>query len=218
MDADTLIEDVKRRLLALADDPPFRFKQTSRTAAQWYMRQMTTFEGCSQAEITTVEASLGVQFTDVFRAYLRHMGKARGQLFCGSDIAQPFQFVEFRQFAQELMHETSQSLVLPLNAVVFLTHQGYQFTFIQSHGGFDSPVLNYMETESTPKQIADSFAAFLDAELRSMEENHRKSHETGGHYITVRGDGGTSFLFPALTSGDRATNRPFKLGDWWRLA
>jgi hypothetical protein len=216
MDVDAVIEDVKRRLLALADNPPFRFKQTSRTAAQWYMRRMTTFEGCPEAEIAAVEASLGVQFTEVFRAYLRHMGKARGHLFCGSDIAQPSRFEEFRQFGQELMHETSQSLELPVDAVVFLTHQGYQFTFVQPRGGFDCSVLIY--TEIAPKQIAESFASFLDAELRLMEENHRKSHETGGHYITVRGDGGTSFLFPALASGDRATSKPFKLGDWWRLA
>ena len=218
MDADALIEDVKRRLLALAEDPPFRFKQTSRTAAQWYMRRMTTFEGCPPAEIAAAEASLGVQFTDVFRAYLRHMGNARGHLFCGSDIARPSQFAEFRQFGQELMHETSQSLELPPDAVVFLTHQGYQFTFVQPHGGSDCPVLNYTETRSAPMQIAETFAAFLDAELRLMEENHRRSHETGGHYITVRGDGSTSLLFPALASGDRATSKPFKLGDWWRLA
>src|SRR5688572_10147050 len=164
MDADAVIEDVKRRLLALANDPPFRFKQTSRTAAQWYMRRMTTFEGCPQAEIAAIETNLGVEFTEMFRAYLRHMGKARGHLFCGSDIAQPSLFEEFRRFGQELMHETSQSLELPADAVVFLTHQGYQFTFVQLRGGFDCPVLNYMETESAPKQIAESFASFLDAE------------------------------------------------------
>ena len=108
--------------------------------------------------------------------------------------------------------ETGQSLELPADAVVFLTHQGYQFTFIQPHGGFDSPVLNYVETESAPKQIADSFAAFLDAELRLMEENHRRSHENGGYYITVR-DRSVSFLYPASASGDRATSKPFRLGD-----
>lgn len=175
-------------------------------------------QGCPQAEIDAIEASLGVVFTEMFRAYLRHMGKARGHLFRGSDIAQPSKFEEFRQFARELMHETSQSPELPTDAVVFLTRQGYQFTFLQPRGGFDCPVLNYMETESAPKQITESFASFLDAQLTLMEENHRKSHETGGHYITVRADGGTSFLFPALASGDRATRKPFKLGDWWRLA
>jgi len=142
MDANAVVEDAKRRLLALAGDPPFRFKETSRTAAQSYMRGMTTFEGCLPSEIAAAESSLGVQFTAVFRAYLRHMGKAPGHLFCGSDVAQPSRFEEFRRFGQELMHETGQSLELPADAVVFLTHQGYQFTFIQPHGGFDSPVLN----------------------------------------------------------------------------
>jgi len=218
MDAEAVIEALKRRLLALADHPPFRFKQTSRTAAQWYMRRMTTFEGCSEAEIAAVEAYFGVQFTDVFRTYLRQMGKARGDLLCGSDVAQPPQFAEFRQFGQELMHQASQALELPDDAIVFLAHQGYQFTFIQLHGGFDCPVMNYMETEDAPKQIAESFAAFLDAEVSLMEENHRKSHETGGHYITVHRNGCATFQFPALASGDRPTSKPFKLGDWGRLA
>ena len=145
------------------------------------------------------------------------MGKSRGHLFCGSDVAQPSQFEEFRQFGQELMHETSPSLTLPNDAIVFLTHQGYNFTYIQPCGGFDCAVMNYMETEEAPKQIAESFVAFLDAELRLMEDNHRKSHETGGYYLTVHGKGGTSCEFPALASGDRATSKPFKLGDWWRL-
>jgi len=203
--------------LALAVDPPFRFKKTSRAAAQQYMRSMTTFEGYSQAEIAAIEARLGVQFTDVFRSYLRHMGKSRGYLFGGSDVAQPSQFEDFRQFGQKLMHETSRSLDLPRDAIVFLSHQGYQFLFIQPRGGFDCAVMNYVETEEAAKQIAESFAAFLDAELRLMEHNHRKSHETGGHYITVHKRGGTSFKYPARASGDRATDRPFKLGDWWRL-
>ena len=60
MVAETVIEDVKRRLLALADAPPFRFKRTSRTAAQRYMRRMTTFEGCSETELAACEARLGV--------------------------------------------------------------------------------------------------------------------------------------------------------------
>jgi hypothetical protein len=217
MDADAVIDDVKRRLLKLANDPPFRFKRTSRTAARWYMNRMSTFEGCSQQEIAAAEARLGSKFTDVFRAYLRQMGKARGHLFGGSNIAKPSQFDEFREFGQELMHETSPLLALPADAIVFLSHQGYQFTFIRPQGDFDCPVLNYMETEESSKQIAESFAAFLDAEVRLMEANHRKSHEIGGHYITVDGGGGTSFEYPALISGDRPTNKPFKLGDWWRL-
>jgi hypothetical protein len=214
MHADALIEDLKRRLLALAADPPFRFEHTSRTAAQGYMRGMTTFEGRPPAEVAAIEASLGVRFTEVFGAYLRHMGRARGHLFRGSDVARPSQFHEFRQFGQELMRETSELLELPPDAVVFLTHQGYQFSFIQPRGGFDSPVLNYTETKPAPEQIADSFSAFLDAEVRSMEEHHRNSHEMGGHYITVSDDGGTSSHFPASVSGDRATSRPFKLDEW----
>lgn len=201
MNADALIEDVKRRLTALAEAPPFRFKQTSGAAARRYMREMTTFEGWPEGEIEAIEKDLGVVLTDMFRAYLRHMGKARGHLFCGSDVAQPSQFEELRRFGQKLMNETSPSLVLPADAIVFLAHQGYQFTFLQPRGGFDCPVMSYMETEEAPQQIAESFAAFLDAEVRMMEDDHRQSHESGGHYITVHKNGGTTFEYPALASG-----------------
>jgi hypothetical protein len=174
---------------------------------------MTTFEGSSEAEIVAAEADLGVRFTDVFRAYLRQMGKSRGHLLCGSNVAEPSRFPEFRQVAQELMHETSQSLELPPDAVVFLTHQGYQFLFIRPDGGFDCPVLMYMEMDEAPKQIADSFAAFLSAEVTGMEETHRMAHENGGHYVTVDDDGSTSFEFPARLSGYRITSEPFRLGE-----
>lgn len=215
MDANELMEDLKRRLTALAENPPFRFKRTSRSAARQYMQRMTTFRGCSANEIASAEATLEVRFTDVFKAYLLHLSLARGHLLSGSRVAQPAEFAAFGTTAQEILHDTDRSLQLPSDAVVFLTHQGYQFQFIQPHGEYDCPVWLYTETDQAPEQICPTFAEYLDREVRQLEENHRQSHETGGFYITVHGNQGVAYEFPALASGERATAKPFRLGDGW---
>ena len=48
---------------------------------------------------------------------------------------------------------------------------------------FDSPVLHYVEAEKQPKIITESFAEFIQVELRSMETNYRRSLQLGGSFM-----------------------------------
>ncbi len=103
----------------------------------------------------------------------------------------------------ELLSETDSTLKLPPEAVVFLSHQGYQFVYVLASGGFDGPPMMWTETEREPKQLARTFAEMIDAELRLAEQNNQNFREMGGYYLTLHPGGGASEYHPALASGDR---------------
>jgi hypothetical protein len=202
-DATAVIEGVKRRLVALAADPPYVFRDTPPELAAAYYRRLTTFEGYSESEVTGTEARLGVRFPAVFRAYLRLMGKSPGDLFRGSYLAGIDEFETLRADALALMAETNPDLTLPPAAVVFLFHQGYSLCYLLGEGGFDGPVFNYVETKLAPRVTASGFAEMVDTELRLMEAVDRASREQGGYYMRLDPEGGASYEYPALNSGDR---------------
>jgi hypothetical protein len=208
MDANSIIADWKRRLIAMAEDPPYVFHDTPQELIAAHHRRLTTFVGYSEEEVAGAEGQLGVRFPVVFRAYLREMGRSPGDLFRGSDLADIAGFDRLRDAALALMAETDPGLTLPPDAVVFLFHQGYAFLYLRAAGGFDSPVWQYAETESEPEEAAPSFADMVGAELRLMESNQATARERGGYYVTLYPDGGAAQSYPALNSGDRPLDHP----------
>lgn len=90
-----------------------------------------------------------------------------------------------RGWTGEPRKDTDPSLALPANAVVYLVHQGYTFLFLVAAGGFDGPQMQWTEGERQPTEVAPTFAALVDAELRSQEMTHREWHERGGYYRTL---------------------------------
>jgi hypothetical protein len=186
----------------MADDPPFRFVDTPNRDAEGYLQRMRTFLGYPEEEIALAEHRLGVSFPAVFRQFLLLMGRQRGELLVGSDLAGLEDFEEFRAEAVQLMAESGADVPLPANAVVFLSHQGYTFAFLIADGSFDSAVHQYTEGDRQASVVAPGFAAFLDAELGLAEQVHRQAHERGGYYLTVAGKSVTR-TYPALDIGDR---------------
>lgn len=140
-----LIDVWKRRLLAM--DPG------------------SQFAGYSESEIAATEARIGQKFPADFRAYLLAMGRMRGELFCGSDLAALSELEEYRQDALDLLAETDESLAPPANAIVFLFHQGYQFLYL-----LDGRVMQWIESEREPFVVNESFEGLVNAELALMEE------------------------------------------------
>ena len=59
-------------------------------------------------------------------------------------------------------------LTLPREAVVLLFHQGYTFVYLLATGAFASPPMQWTE----PRQVAETFAEMVNAELRLMEREH----------------------------------------------
>lgn len=208
MEAILIIEEWQRRLQAMADKPPYVFRETAPQLIEKHHRKLTTFVGYSDILVTEVERRLDVRFSSLFRAYLRQMAKSPGDLFCGSDLAGPIDLEQFRTDASDLIAESGAELMLPADAIVFLFHQGYAFCYVLASGGIDGPVWQWTEGEAAPNQIALSFAEFVNAEIEGMEINHRESHRMGGFYLTLHPGGGQTESHPALNSGER----PFDIG------
>ena len=203
MNANSIIAAWKRRLVRMAENPPYVFRDTPRHLIEQHCRRLTTFAGYSEPEVAEAEARLGVRFPAVFRTYLREMAKSPGDLFCGSDLAGITQFEQFRAGALHLLAETDPGLSLPREAVVFLLHQGYTFTYVLAVGGFDGPTMSWIETEREPRQVAATFTEMVNAELSQMETIDRELREGGGYYLTLHPGGGATESHPSRATGDR---------------
>lgn len=208
MDATSIIAGWKQRLTALADIPDYVYRDTPHHLIEREYGRLTRFIGYPEADVSAAETRLGVRFPAVFRQYLLMMGKSPGDLFTGSDLAGLAEFEKFREDAVALMAETNPALTLPLEAVVFLFHQGYTFVYVLAVGGFDGPPVQWTETDCEPRQVAPTFAAMVNAELDLMERNNRAFRESGGYYKTLYPGGGGSMDFPALNSGERPLDQP----------
>src|SRR4051812_9293657 len=189
MDPSPLIAEWKRRLKLLADNPAYVFRNTPRKLIDLHYQRLTTFAGYSDAEVAQAQHRLGVRFPVVFRAFLLEMARNPGDLFRGSELAGIAMFEAFRADALALMMETSSTLTLPSEAVIFLSHQGYTFTYIMAMGGVDGPPLQWTEGEKLPREVASTFADMVNADLELIEENNRIARGNGGYYLTLRADG-----------------------------
>jgi len=203
MDSVSIIAEVKRRLVKMADDPPYVFCDTPAELIEQEYRRLTNFLGYSEAEVCGAEERLGGRLPEVFRTYLREMGRSPGELFCGSDLVGIGEFEDFRADALVLIAKKDRGASLPPEAVVFLFHQGYTFLFLRAVGGFDGPVFQYMERETELRETNATFAGLIEAELTLMERVERASHENGGYYRILYPEGGGS----EIHSGDRPLDR-----------
>jgi len=216
-DAATIIAGWKRRLLAMAQHPAYVLRDTPADVIARHNKRITSFVGFSESDIAAAEGRLGVTFPLVFRQYLLEMGQSPGELFRGSELAGPATFAQFRADAMEMLAEDDPSLTLPREAVVFLSHQGYSFLYLLARSGFDSPAMQWGETQPKPVEVAAGFAALVDAELDLMERNHQTMHRQGGYYRTMDAANGGSMVFPALNSGDRPLQQAQRNRPWWRF-
>jgi hypothetical protein len=210
-----VLDEIERRLRALASDPPFRFVNTTQLDARAHLTRAETFEGFPEDAIAHMGAELGVTLPLLLRMWMLRMGRASGDLFCGSDLVTPLRASELRTNANVLLHESGRA-ALPSNAFVFLFHQGYSFYYVLCSAGEDPEVYAYTEGERESKLIAGSFSALLMAELVGLEENHRASKESGGYFLEVRGSGEVRH-YPAIASGARPLDEPHRYRPWWKL-
>ena len=217
MEPMSVISGWQQRLIALADNPEYVYRDTPRELIDHHYRRLTTFAGYSEQEVAQAERRLGVCFPGVFRHYLLAMGKSRGELFNGSDLATLDELEEYHTFARKLLAATDPGLRLPSKAAVFLTHQGYCFSYLHADGGFDAPVTHWVEMEREPRIVVPSFAQYVEMQLDLMEQNNRNCRSLGGYYVTLYADGSSSAHYPALSSGDRPQRQSQSRKRWWQL-
>lgn len=118
----------------------------------------------------------GVRLTQAFKAYLRRFGKAHGTLFSGDAASLP-KMAKFKTWAIAATEQSSTPLFLR-DAVVFLCHQGYAFTFFHSSSAPDAPIYIYVEGEAEPQPVADLWFGY-GSEAIGQEEQADGFDQTG---------------------------------------
>lgn len=207
LDADRYVDAWKQRLVAMAENPPYVFRDTPQDLIEQHRAFLTTFAGYPEADVASMEARLGVRLPAVFRTYLLKMGIGHAELFQGSDLVSPASVEQFRADGIAIMKDSRGEDFLANEAVVFIVHQGYMFFYLLADGQFDGSVFLYPGGRALPRQASDTFAAFVDTEIDVMEETRAASRELGGYYLTLHRDGGRSEDHPALASGERPMQR-----------
>jgi hypothetical protein len=117
-------------------------------------------QGCTEAELTHLESTLGLGLPRAYREFLLRAGRGAGRLFRGTDVFYPT-LLNLREWADELLEEDSGRFVIPADAVVIGMHQGYQFLYLRVGEGDDPPVYRYVEGQEDSEKIADAFSRYL---------------------------------------------------------
>ena len=191
MQEDSFFPSVKRRMIAMAENPPYRFRDTWRDVAAQYQKRRSTFAGTSPKGIEAAEAELGLCLSRRLFTYFEEMGEVAGDLFIGSDLAHVSALGEYHLEAEEIVANLD-AAPLPAEALVFLIHQGYQVAYqlgtpidagrVRTE---DCPVYTFNEGDSAPRLAAPSFKAFVEAEVAMHEEVYRNYFKLGGYYLKV---------------------------------
>ena len=218
MDYEQACADLRDRLIALVDNPPYRFRDTTRAEAEAYQARRRAFHGNTADEIDKTECLLGVRFPLSLRAYFGVMGEAAGDLFRGSDRARLSRLSSYHVDANSLFEECTGAR-LPDEAIVFFFHQGYTFSYqfgVLPTSGTpvpdDGPVFAYVEGKKVPQQASPGLIAYLEAEVAQQEDVCRRFHEQGGYYVTVQ-NGRLHERYPALSTRPRPLETPDQFVD-----
>jgi hypothetical protein len=189
-DPQRLIAAWQQRLAALVEHPPYVFVETPPELIEQYRRRRTTFRGYDEPTIAAAERDLGVRFPRVFRAYLREMGRASGELFEREDVMlRDGDAKNFRADAAKLLRAADPPLTLPDRSVVFVSHQGHEIIYFVADREDDSTCYRFIEGEHAPTRIADSFAQLVDRSLDEMESRAQADRTNWIIEKTIHPDG-----------------------------
>lgn len=136
-------------------------------------------QGCTEAEIQSLENVLQIQLPEAYREFLAWVGKQAGAFMDDDEwrhIGDTLVFIQ--QEAQELRRYYS--LKLPMNAYVFLMHQSSVFYFFILSEGNNPPIYTEDNTGDKFRKEYCSFTEFLEhtilymyiVENRSIHENY----------------------------------------------
>jgi hypothetical protein len=117
-------------------------------------------EGCSEAEVASIERTFGLTLPRAYRAFLLRMGKAAGEFWTGTNYQFP-ELLELRETAEALLIEGGARWQLGAPDFVFAVHQGYQFLFFRTGTSDDPEVFHYLEGDEGARSVAPSFSAWL---------------------------------------------------------
>lgn len=115
------------------------------------------------SQVAALERHLGLLLPAAYRAYLQLAGAYPPPTLVGSDCHGDYLY-KLREWASILLEACGSPFELPIDAVVFLMHQGYQFFYFRVDGGTDDPaVWYYYENWPAPEQRYDRFSDWVTA-------------------------------------------------------
>jgi hypothetical protein len=115
--------------------------------------------GCSDKEISEIEAAVFPPLPLAYKWFLKTMGKGAGEFLVGEDVFYP-KMLGLKSAAMELMQSLGRKWNLPDKAIVFLGHQGYQFLFFERDTD-DPEVSLLLDSEPEARKVFDSFSEWL---------------------------------------------------------
>jgi hypothetical protein len=129
--------------------------------------------GCSPDDISTLEGRFGIPLPEIYRDWLRVMGRGAGHYLEGSDAFFP-RLLELRDGAEDLLRENRHPFSLPEDAFVFLMHQGYQFLFFRTSPPDPDPqVTLYLEGDDPVHRwdhVSEYFQQVLEDYLKLLRK------------------------------------------------
>ena len=118
----------------------------------------SSLRGCTESQIAEIANSKSLPLR--YREFLSAMGQGAGRFFVGTDIFYP-SIIGLTNDARELVSEDSAGIELPVDAVAFAMHQGYEVLFFRTTDGDDPPVYHYSEGSGQFERKYDSFTQYL---------------------------------------------------------
>jgi hypothetical protein len=118
-------------------------------------------QGCSDDEVRQIEAAFNLRLPQAYKVFLSSFGKKAGALLDGSDYLYPA-LLDCRRTAEKIIADTEARFQLSPQSFVFLQHEGYQFLFFDTDkANQDPPVFRFIEGDSYPSKIFDTFSDWL---------------------------------------------------------
>ena len=127
---------------------------------KWIDTVQNTPVGASGEVIDSLERHLKTQLPKAYREFLQIFGVNGGSFLVGSDFLVK-NIYGTRTWANETIQESGSKWQMPEKAVVFLSHQGYQFLYFDAAAGDDPPVMHFSE-RGEPRELAKSFTAWFE--------------------------------------------------------
>jgi hypothetical protein len=117
--------------------------------------------GCTDAEIRNLEKHFDLKLPEIYRDFLRKMGRGAGLFLRGTDAFYNSLFGN-REAMEVVLELDDCPFSISKEAFVFSNHQGYVFHFFDtSDGSVDPRVYGYLEGTLKTQVIDESFSAFL---------------------------------------------------------
>ncbi len=147
-----------------------RFKRLLQRMEESHVATLSQLVGCSEQEVTALEARYGLRLPESYTLYLRVMGHKSGRLFTCDHMAVFYRHVlemtaEQRQSWADCEAEDSSrspAFHLPVDALIIASRLGDQFEFIKCNGQDDSPVWYFNTWEWDVRESHPSILAWLE--------------------------------------------------------